>query len=231
MLRIAAPRSNFYDANRHFLEYIPALCALAGLGAAELAGWCRQLLGRLPFGSEGVARGIRASLTAAAVAVLIWPVAEYRPFEAAYFNRFIGGLGGAQRAALFRVEPPFAPLASGTEGDYWWSSSRAGVEAARAIDPQAPVAMCGGSKAVLPIELRTPDSGPRFVEADNPAALVYVNPREEFCPWKRVRELEAKRPILKRVERGGGLIWELLGPAGGPSLNPVTSENGYTKTP
>ncbi len=227
VLRIAAPRSNFYDANRHFIEYVPALCALAGLGVAELARWGRRLLARLPAGAAGGARVTASGLTVAAVAVLIWPLAAYRPFEAAYFNRFVGGLGGAQQAALLRA--PFNVMASGTEADYWWSSSGDGVAAARAIDPQAPVAMCGGSTALLPIELRTPGKGPRFVEPDDPAALVYVNPREAFCSWKRVRELEAKRPVLRRVERGGGLIWELLGPATGASLSPVSRENGYTK--
>ncbi len=39
--RIAVPHSMFYDANRHFLEYVPALCVLCGLGFSRqrYGGW------------------------------------------------------------------------------------------------------------------------------------------------------------------------------------------------
>jgi hypothetical protein len=50
LLRIAKPRSNFYDANRHFLEYVPALCCLAAVGFVAAVRRARR------FGEAFVAR-------------------------------------------------------------------------------------------------------------------------------------------------------------------------------
>jgi hypothetical protein len=69
----------------------------------------------------------------------------------------------------------------------------------------------------------------KVAEPTNRAALVFVCPREIFCPWTMVRDMESKRPILKRVERGGGLVWELLGPETGASFTPRSPENAYTR--
>ena len=60
------------------------------------------------------------------------------------------------------------------------------------------------------------------------APVVWVSPREGACSWKLVRALESERPVLLRVERGGGLIYELLGPPADHPLEPVSSSNAYT---
>ena len=106
----------------------------------------------------------------------------------------------------------------------------AGIEAAHALDPSAPVALCGSSVELLPPALRAPASGIRFVDRRQANALVFVSPREGplFCGWTIVRELESRRPVLKRVERGGGLVWEILGPETGKTYTPPTPENRYT---
>jgi hypothetical protein len=229
VLRIAAPRSNFYDANRHFIEYIPPLCMLAGLGVAHLAAWLRCRLQALPESLARRSSWLLAAPAALAVAALAWPILEYRPHEAAYFNNLVGGLGGAQRIGLFKLPQPYGDRTNGTEADYWWSSMREGIARARAIDPNAPVAVCGGAADMLP----TTDPVPRWTGMDDPTALVYVCPREapRFCPFATVRELEGKRPILHRVERGGGLVWELLGPVTGVRFASRTPENVYTRAP
>jgi len=235
LLRAAAPGSNFYDANRHFLEYVPPLCVLAGIGAAEIAAWLPTVLPRLRARVPALARvqhRIPAALAAVALLALVWPLAAYRPYETTYFNAFIGGLGGAQRQALFYL-PAYESLtngANGTEGDYWWSATRDGIEAAHALDPSAPIALCGSSVELLPQALRKPDSGLHFVNRGQRDALVFVSPREGslFCGWTIVRELESRRPVLKRVERGGGLVWEILGPETGKTYTPPTPENRYT---
>jgi hypothetical protein len=235
LMRAAAPGSNFYDANRHFLEYAPPLCALAGLGAAELAALLPRLAALLPPRAARLRPHLPAAAALLAVAALIWPVAAYRPYETTYFNAFIGGLGGAQRHALFYL-PTYKSLtngANGTEGDYWWSATRAGVEAAHALDPRAPIALCGSSTVLLPRALRGPASGIRFTSRDDRDALVFVSPREGplFCAWRIVRDLESRRPVLERVERGGGLVWEILGPDTGTRFSPPTPENRYMRLP
>jgi len=158
--------------------------------------------------------------------VAAWPIAEYRPHETVYFNVFAGGLGGAQRMGLFRVDNAPDGRVNGTEGDYWWSSIRAGVEWAHAKEPGAPVALCGGARELLPLELR---QAVTFSDANDRQALVFVGPREGWCRWATVRDLESKRPILHRVERGKGLVWEVLGPETGSQYEPLTMENAYTR--
>jgi hypothetical protein len=230
--RLAAPGSNFWDANRHFLEYVPPLCALAGLGVAEIVPPLRHALDRLltpllPRLRSALHPILLGTAAAAGLVALAWPIVEYWPHEGTYFNSLAGGLGGAQRSGLLFLPLPFGDRTNGTEGDYWWSSLREGIRTARAIDRGAPIALCGPSAWMLPREKR---DGPRFTGISNPSALVYICPRDPFCPWRKVRELETRRPVLRRVERGGGLVWELLGPAtGGPPLVPRTPENFYTR--
>jgi hypothetical protein len=227
VLRIAAPKTNFYDANRHYIEYIPPLCMLAGVGAVGAVRWLLELLRRwrprlarfMPWATGGAA--------AIAMVFLLWPIVEYRPHETAYFNMFIGGLGGAQRRALFKTEAPHDSRANGTEGDYWWSSEREAVRLARETDPSAPIALCGGASQLIPSTIQP---APRFVGTDDPKALVYVCVRELFCSFSTVRQLESKRPIIRRVERGGGLVWELLGPETGAHYTVLTPESAYSRT-
>ena len=214
LLRIALPHAAFYDANRHFIEYVPALCALAGLGFVET--W-RRLPSR---------RWIRVAAAVVAGVALLAPIAAYHPFETAYFNVFAGGLGGAQRGALFR-EPDAGPFSWGTEGDYWSSGLRDAVRAARAVTP-APARL--GVCAWEP-ELAALDAGEPLAsvtpDAEHAEGAVLVSPRYARCSWSRVRELERSRPVIRRVERGGGLIYEVLGPRDSVAREPVSPPTGY----
>jgi hypothetical protein len=213
LLRIALPHAAFYDANRHFIEYIPALCALAGLGFVET--W-RRLERR---------QWIRVVFAVVAGVALLLPILRYHPFETAYFNVFAGGLGGAQRRALFR-EPDAGPFSWGTEGDYWSSGLRDAVRAARTVAP-APTIL--GVCAWEP-ELAALDAGEplEHVTADaEHADVVLISPRYGRCSWARVRDLERSRPVIRRVERGGGLIYEVLGPRDSVVRAPVSSLTGY----
>jgi peptidoglycan/LPS O-acetylase OafA/YrhL len=93
LVRIAVPRSFFYDGNRHFIEYVPALCAMAGGGLALAFDWLRA---RWP------ARRLRWALgagSALGLAGLVWPVVEYHPYETTYFNVFAGGLATPSASA------------------------------------------------------------------------------------------------------------------------------------
>jgi hypothetical protein len=224
LVRVALPHAAFYDANRHFLEYVPALCALAGLGFAE--AWRRarpHLLLRL--GTRG-ARLAGGAAIALAVAALLWPVAEYHPFETAYFNTLVGGLGGAQRRALFGV-PPKA-MVNGTEGDYWLSSLREGIRAARSFAPPgSPIGICAWLPPLAAIDSDGPPPPLTSAAERADVAVVYASPRELRCPWRRLHELERWRPTLSRVTRGGGLIYEILGPRGSAPHAPASPPTTY----
>jgi hypothetical protein len=215
LVRIALPHANFYDANRHFLEYVPALCALGGLGAVTI--W--QRLRARPHG-----RALATAGAALAALALLAPIVRYHPFEGAYFNMLAGGLGGAQRRALFRAADA-NPFLFGTEGDYWSSGLRDAVRLARAATP-GPVGVCAWEPELAALDA-TPPPPVILRGAPDEAPVVIVSPREGRCPWKRVHELERWRPVLARAERGGGLIYEVLGPRGPAPHAPVSPPTAY----
>jgi hypothetical protein len=214
LMRNSFPHSNFYDGNRHFIEHIGGLCAMAGGGAATVARLVRERLG----GRARPTLRIGAALLALSLVV---PWMAYRPFEATYFNFLVGGLGGAQRRALFFMAPPHDQRVLGTEGDYWYSSvAEANDFLVQSLPAGASIGLCG--PPVPQVEMQWhPMGGRRPYAPMDEADYVYLAPRGLFCDWSTVRELESNRPIIHRVERGGGLIYEILGPKG-PPHDPVS---------
>ena len=61
------------------------------------------------------------------------------------------------------------------------------------------------------------------------ADLVYAAPRPRECGWNDVRDIEVARPLLRRVERGGGLIYEVFGPRDGRPRPIVTGPTAYDR--
>lgn len=230
ILRTSLPRSNFYDANRHFIEYVPALCACAGIGAAYFG---RALLALLRSGRLGKTASSHASLAVGALATLslgaiAWPAFEYRPYETTYFNSFIGGLGAAQTRGLFAATPPSDLRVAGTEGDYWFSSARPALQsAAKLLKEGEGVATCGPNDNLSHMNWHGSPKPP-IVPLER-AALVLVIPREFYCGFEMIRRLEAERPVLQRVTRGGGLIYEILGRPDGRAHEVVTRESFYNR--
>jgi hypothetical protein len=233
-LRSVMPHSNFYDANRHFIEYVPGLCALAGWGFAQLLDMAQELARRSRgwLRTETGQRALQLGLFGAAAISMLVPLLRYAPFETAYFNFLTGGLGGAQARALFRMPPPTDPRSDGTEGDYWYQSMRlAFVEAAKRVPTPTTLALCNAPTVLGQANLT--GQAFRLVRIDSPEAraapIVWLSPRENGgCGWRQVRALETERPVLLRVERGGGLIFELLGPRSERPLEPVSAANAYT---
>ncbi len=205
LVRSALPYSNFYDGNRHFIEHIGGLCALAG-GGGELA---------VRFAAHRLAARAAVAIWAGMAllfASLLLPWNAYRPFEATYFNFLVGGLGGAQRKALFNMAPPHDQRVLGTEGDYWYSSvADASDSLATLVPTDKTVGLCGPPPQQVNMQWHGP-TPPRHYAQTEDADFVYVAPRGLFCDWTAVRELEANRNVIQRVERGGGLIYEILGP-------------------
>jgi hypothetical protein len=230
LVRVALPYSNYYDANRHFIEYIPALCALGGAGIAALWRVARPFLAaRL---SAAGLHGVAIGAAAIALAILVWPVAQYHPFESTYFNMLAGGLGGAQRKGLLRTPLVMDERATGTEGDYWMNSLREGTRVARRLAPGAAIGMCAWTHKLAEME-----SGPQppetkdFDDGGYAYGIVYMNPRGCWCSWTQIREAERQRPVMYREERDGGLIYEILGPVGPTLHEPVSRPSIYEKQP
>jgi hypothetical protein len=222
IVRIAAPNSNFYDANRHFIEYIPALCAAAGGGFALLVSAARA---RWPTLSP---RWLLVA-GAAVIATLIAPIVQYHPYETTYFNFMAGGLGQAQRRGLFKYEGLTARL-SGTEGDYWYNSLRRGLrEIEAAAQGPATVASCGPRGMHFRANLAQ-GTLLTYLDGSNDTDVsdfVYAAPRVNECDWADVRALEAARPVLSRVERDGGLIYETFGRRDGQPHAVRTAQTAY----
>lgn len=217
LVRIAAPGSNFHDANRHFIEYVPALCAIAGCGFdLALTKGLAWLEARADL-RVAMLNGVRRAVYGVSVAALLWPVARYAPYEAAYFNVFAGALGGAQHGeGLFAMKVADLRLAR-TEGDYWFSSLRQGLREIRsAMKGGETIGLCGPSKVLGRMNWELPEAPP-FIDSwygDDPDGgdFVYVMPRGVFCEASMVDRIQRGRPVLRRVERGGGLIYMVLGP-------------------
>jgi hypothetical protein len=225
VLRVSMPNAGFYDANRHFIEYIPALCAMAGAGASLGLDW----LARLP-------RHARAAEAAAIVALAgatVWPVATTHPFETEYFNLLAGGLGGAQRRGVLSADPPLGG-ANGSEADYWFNSLREALGVMRKLrhDGQK-LGACGPWPAQVQVDWEfqeklsySGDQRGHIAHGTLSADLLYASPRSEgACSWRVVREWERTRPIFWRVERDGGLIYEIFGLPDGvrrPAVSPPT---------
>jgi hypothetical protein len=216
VLRIAMPHSNFFDAARHFIEYVPALCAIAGVGASWWIHKGTALSRRL------VARGTlpRAALPGVAVVAgvvaalgMILPLVAYHPYEGVYFNPLIGGLGGAQRAGVFTVPSPHDSRVNGTEGDYWFSSLREAENQLAAVLPAgATLGLCGPWRAQ--VGPQWPGGQPPDIVDWRRADYVYATPRgipgepHATSCW---HELESRPMMLvAEVRRGGGVIYQIL---------------------
>jgi len=223
LLRVALPHSMFYDANRHFLETIPPLCLLAGLGF-------EAVLARLLLLADARARRVAVpALVGFCLLALAIPIALYHPYEVTYFNWLAGGLGGAQRNALLYV-PEGDWRSPGTEGDYWHTSLRDFLNHVdRGIPLNAAIGTCG-THVVQAID--TWEGAPLdFKWNPEEAQVLYVSPRENFCGWAHIRDLERQRPVLWRVERDQGLIYEALGPPADHPLEPSSPHSRYENLP
>jgi hypothetical protein len=154
------------------------------------------------------------------------PVAAYRPFEGTYFNFLIGGLGGAQSRALYDMPPPHDARVRGTEGDYWYGNLGDGLPRLRALlGAGQGFGTCG--PAPQQYQMQWPEGFHLLNRDPGPSDLIYVSPREVFCGIGFVRNLESQRPVLYRAERGGGLVYEILGPNDGKPHPVVTAPSLY----
>jgi hypothetical protein len=207
LLRIAVPHSNYYDSNRHFLEYVPALALLAAMGLdfAIARGWTFLVARKVELSRFG--RWAPSAALGAATLVAAWPVASYFPYESTYYNLFVGGFGGAQRRHIT------APFCAGmewwcpdSESDYWGYSLR---NAVRDVNRDAPansaVYPCGNLVGPLMkwAELR----GDLRITGRDQAEYFILIPRRPFCGEDDQRYIRENGLPVHVVEREGGLVY------------------------
>ncbi len=102
-----------YHVIRRFMEFSPALAIFAGVGGASLIEWITR------SGSAHLRRWAWVTRMAILViflspAIAVW---RYFPYESSYYNRLVGGLGGAQSLKL--KEGTDYTLTSYREGINW----------------------------------------------------------------------------------------------------------------
>ena len=104
----------------------------------------------------------------------------------------------------------------GTEGDYWYNSLRHGLRDIRSVmHGDEVIGLCGPDAALARINWGSPPA-PQFADAHggdpDQGDFVYVMPRGVFCTRERIDQLARGRTVVTRVQRGGGLIYMVLGP-------------------
>jgi hypothetical protein len=163
------PGMRNFGGVRHFLEFLPMLCLLAGLGADEL--WRR--LSALTSRSLVAWAGALALLVLAPLEGVLASV-TMQPAQILYYNCLVGGLGGAQGRGLRDAQDVVC-------NTYWlgmrWLSAHA-EHGARVIVPRGDFVAAAAAPLVLRTDLAvwTPQDrehpGPWYV-----MALAYDNKR------------------------------------------------------
>jgi hypothetical protein len=109
ILRVSVPYARDYDGMRHWMEVLPAIAILVGLGGG-------LVVERLRLADRPRARvAVAVALPLVAFGpTLVWNV-RHHPDELLYYNALIGGLRGAHARGLADAN------------DYWASSYRRGL--------------------------------------------------------------------------------------------------------
>jgi hypothetical protein len=118
IIRVSMPKASDFDGIRHWIEFVPAMGLVAGVGVDFVV----TSICRIRAIETGLLVRVGALREVLAIVILVvtlspavcWMV-ENHPYEIVFFNRFVGGLGGAQQRGW--------PEAN----DYWGSSYRQGL--------------------------------------------------------------------------------------------------------
>jgi 4-amino-4-deoxy-L-arabinose transferase-like glycosyltransferase len=191
--RVTLPGMLNFDGIRHFIEFYPALCVLAGLGLSRIMD---EVTRRLNTQSMQVAA--KFLLFAAALAPGAVATASTHPNGLCYYNMFVGGLGGAQARGI-----PDA-------GDYWANSYWQGLEwlnenaeeGACLLVPVAWHVVDCAAPVKLRKDIRLCRSGTESVEA--PLYVMYITRPGWYDDL--AEELDYKREPHHEISVQGGVI-------------------------
>jgi hypothetical protein len=200
---VIAVRPAMYNGIRHFLFLLPPMAVLGGLAGAWLFD---ALSRRFRFGA------------AAAIAVLgvgvVSPVVDMvrlHPYEYTYFNRFIGGVAGAQGHYML---------------DYWGLSFKQASQALAAKIAADKIPQPSGRRWKLAVcgPHRSPqvELGPDFETSWDPQGADFALMLGVFY----CRDLDA--PVIAEIRREGVLyarVYDLRGRSFRTLLNPYPGQN------
>jgi len=197
--RTLLPGAINFDGVRHFLEFMPCLAVLAGLGLDLVL---REAARRFAAAWRPAARAAAGALLAAALlAPAAWACVDTWPFGNCYWNGFAGGLSGAQRNGWR------------SSTDYWAASYWQGFDwLSQHAEPDAGVFVTVAwhvADAIAPLRLR-PDlkllSSPNAPKRGYPKVLyfAYVTNKAFYGPatW----ELEQDSVPVLQIEVQGAPI-------------------------
>ncbi|MFG0317197.1 MAG: ArnT family glycosyltransferase [Planctomycetota bacterium JB042] len=193
--RTLLPGAINFDGVRHYLEFLPPLAMLAGLGVARL----RETVASAWTSARRAAGPVLAALAVAPGAFLI---ATTAPHEVCAFDASVGGLAGARAAGLREAD------------DYWGTSIPAAL---RFVDRTAPP----GAQVVVPVgphlasadreRLLAPDRALVSLAETSPdrTTFVVVLHRERFFS-AAVRELRRAHQPARAIRVQGAVIAEVF---------------------
>lgn len=212
VLRACLPGARDYDVIRHWIEIVPALALIAGIGVQGLL----ERLGAIPGLHEALSRSrSRAAIACGTMLITLGPAVHWNvtrhPHQIVFYNRLIGGLAGAQARGL--------PDAT----DYWVSSYRQGLRWINEHAAPGSLLLVGvAEQAVLfvadlrvradvhvqPTQRLAPDTLRRMIDGHPaPVYVMYVT-RTDWYPWYVTEFLEIA-PRVHAIEVDGAPILEI----------------------
>ncbi|MFC2162743.1 glycosyltransferase family 39 protein [Candidatus Altiarchaeota archaeon] len=110
LIKYLVPGTVVYNGIRHFLEVVPPLCMIAGIGG----GWMfQELESQLRRLNIGMARSLTSMFFILLFLPIAYMIAVIHPYEIVYYNSLIGGINGAE---------------GNFELDYWGTSLKGSTE-------------------------------------------------------------------------------------------------------
>ncbi len=215
ILRVSVPKARDFDVIRHWLEFLPALAVVAGLGANTLFSGLKLLLGRLKNGIPNQFLTTHQNTIAVVLIVLylspviVWNT-DNHPFQLVYYNDLAGRLKGAQGRGW--------PGAT----DYWGSSYRSGLKWLNAHAPSDSILFVGVAQHIVAfveqirlrkdIELRNTNGFYKTLESsddsERPVYMMYINRQRHYT--RILRQIDGEFPVVHRINVDGGTILKIL---------------------
>jgi hypothetical protein len=186
--RASVPGTGFYDGIRQFIEYLPAVAIVAGIGAkqaTDLVGSYRRRTNRR-FITLAPSWVVAVAIVAAALVPQVVADVRLHPYEDVFFNRLIGGPAGAHRRLHWAT-------------DYWGNSYLRFVRWAnrhleRGSTVVVPIAPFLTSYDGLRPDINVTQTLPR-TNRGQPTYLAYITRKESY--ESLIALYDSRRPLYK----------------------------------
>ncbi len=216
IFRVSLPKAHDFDVIRHWLEFVPALALIVGIGVQQIIERLFEFIdassGDSPpvetssLGRKLVSVGLIWALFAPVIA---WNVSNH-PFQLVFYNSLVGGLAGAQARGDAEAT------------DYWGSSYRAGLDWLNENAEPNPLLFVGVAehivRSVAEIWIRSDieyDSMTRFSERLDEARtsgrdlyLMVITRRGHYDP--ALMDLEIRDAPVMELQVDGGAILRIF---------------------